>query len=47
MIESVGCEYIQVIISQDGKRIWVYSPEGTLFKAKVTDYIILQDDRER
>lgn len=47
-LEIIGAEMCNVMISEDGRRVWVCTEEGTILRVKlgnVTDRITLEDKR--
>lgn len=47
-LEIIGAEMVNVMISEDGRRVWVCTENGTVLRAKLgknTDRITLDDRR--
>lgn len=47
-LEIIGAEMVNVMISEDGRRVWVCTENGTVLRAKLgssTDQITLEDRR--
>jgi len=39
-------DYLQIIISQDGKTVWINNEERCLFRAQKINKVVIKDDRK-
>lgn len=47
-LEVIGAEMVNVMLSEDGRRVWVCTEDGTILRVKLgstTDRVTLEDRR--
>ena len=46
LVDLAELDYLEIIISQNGKTVWINNEEGCLLRAQEINKVVIKDNRE-